>query len=382
MCYLVNDLDKLIDLYSSKTIRTMTSLPKKIYKKSLIGISIMILCGKHNTYDQDKNLNFINTIKKNIYKKDELEQIYDKVQNIVNKSLSNSHFKKPYDDEFTDKIIFFMRRKLLELREEDISLFQAKELSGFLNFKRFFSINSIHDYTWIELELSRGLIPTFPEMIIFNDLKVFWNKYLDILEVIDSFYFDEKFINNNLNYLSMPVNREKHYELGALYRNLVFLSVSYVESYLYHLFCLIREVEIEEKSKVSRIVKKDMIQDTEIIEKVLFVLYPNLEKEISDLYTKYKCILKHRDRYVHASPLIDKSNNSPHLKPLLDINTDRLIIFLQTSIDIVLKIDSNLPKELKLLFWFYNDKINFKNLEKIELTNHRAKINEMDYYKS
>lgn len=123
-----------------------------------------------------------------------------------------------------------------------------------------------------------------------------------------------------------------------------------------------------------------MIQDTQIIDDILFVLFPELEEEIRDPYEIYINNLNHRDRYVHASPLIDKSNNSPHLKPLLDINEARLIEFLQNSIDIVLKIEENLPRELKLLFWWYNEEIIFSNLNKIELTYNKAQINKMSYY--
>lgn len=348
--YTLDELDNLIELYSSSNIRTMSGINKKVYKKSLIAITINIFSGTHVTFGQSQNLNIINNILLRKYNKEEMKKLHDEISNIVDSTLKKSNFRAPFDEDFTNECIEFMRKRLSQLKEDNISLFQARELSKIIDIKKYFSIESMSEFIWIEFDLIRGLIPTFPEMIIFNDLKVFWNKYIDTIEHISSEQAKVAFKNNPLKYLGYEKNREKHYELGTLYRSLIFLAVGYVESYLYNLFCTIRETDIYGKNKVSTIINKDMVQDTQIIEDVLLVIFPKMAGEISELYKKYKIILNHRDRYVHVSPLIDKSNNSSHLKPVLDINKDRIAEFLQTSIDLVKKLIGAYLKNFNFYF--------------------------------
>lgn len=374
------EMEYLINLYSSKTMRRLSGNVKKAYKHCLCGIFLNIISGYHRTAGQEANIKLAEQIGRLIIKPKEIEDLFELViKNNVYTSLRVKGFKEPFDDKFLNNCISFMRDKLNELNSKNICLFQAKEICQLVDLKKFFKMDFISEFHWLEFNIIKGLIVTVPECIIFNDLKVQWNNYIEVKTYLDKEWKKVKTMEDELEYFRNEINREKMYEFGTLYRSLVFLSVSFVESYLYNLFCCIREIDISGKELIKDILKIDMIQDTQIIEDVLYVLFPDLKEHVGSLYKEYKTINDYRNRYVHASPLIDRSDNTPHLKPLLDTDQNRLIDFLQTSVDLVTKIQSNLPKSLNLLFWWYNDEIIFKEFKKIELTNEKARINRIEY---
>lgn len=374
------EIEYLSGLYSSKTMRQLSGTVKTAYKHCLCGIFINIITGQHRTSSQEANTILAEQIRKLIIKPKEIEGVLNlMIKPNLNKSLIEHGFKLPFDDNFLNNCISFMRDKLKELQSEDISLFQAKEISKLVDINKFFGLDFVSEFHWIEFNIVRGMVITVPEAIIFNDLKVEWNKYIETYTYLHQEFEKIGTAEDEFEFYKNEINREKMYELGTLYRGLVFLSVSFVESYLYNLFCCIREIDISGKESIQHILNVDMIQDTQIIENVLYKLFPDIKNNIDDLYQKYKTINNYRNRYVHASPLVDRSSNTPHLKPLLDIKRERLLDFLQTSTDLVLKIQNNLPQNLNLLFWWYNDEIKFFDFKKISLTNTNSRINKVDY---
>lgn len=375
-----SELDYLIELFSSSIIRTMSGNKKRVYKYSLCGIFINIIIGNHKLGGQISNFQFIEGIRKSKLNRDEYRQLLEfTAKPNVHKSFDENGFIKPYNDALINNIIAFMRDKLNTLKDSRVCLFHAKELSQFLDINAFFKFDFVSGFHWVEFGLVNGLVVTIPEGIIFNDLKVQWNSFIDThlelrMEHSKVFSPDEEF-----EFYKDEKNREKQYKWGAIYRNLIFLGVSFVESYLYDLFCCIREMNIDNKDQIAGILKEDKVQDAQIIEQVLYKLYPDLKGQIEDLYKRYKTINDYRDRYVHASPLIDSSNNTSHLKPLLDLDVKQLCEFLQVCLDLVKQIDDFLPKQLNLLFWWYNEEIIFADFKKISLTNSDARINKIDF---
>lgn len=353
---------------------------KNAYKYCLCGIFLNIITGQHGTFSQKANIELIEKIRKLIIKPKEAEDVLNLIiKPNVHKSLTEQGFNPPFDNNFLNNCISFMRDKLQELQAEGVCLFQAREMSRLLEINKFFTMDFVSEFHWIEFNIVKGMVVAVPEAIIFNDLKVEWNNYIDTYTYLQLEMEKVETTEDEFEYYKNEINRGKMYELGALYRGLVFLSVSFVESYLYDLFCCIREIDVSGKESIQNILNVDMVQDTQIIENVLYKLFPDIKNRIESLYQKYKTINNYRNRYVHASPLVDSSNNTSHLKPLLDINRERLIDFLQTSIDLVLKIQDNLPQNLNLLFWWYNDEIKFLDFKKINLTNVNARINKVKY---
>ena len=170
------------------------------------------------------------------------------------------------------------------------------------------------------------------------------------------------------------------YKLVATYRTLIILSVSFVEAYLYNLFYCIKQVDFSEKSQVEDVLGYKKIEDKQIIKQVIYVLFPEIQERVDNYFEKYKETTKYRDRYIHASAFMDQSDNTSELEPLLKFDLNILITSLQNSIDFVKVIDSQLPSNLQILFWWYDDEINFHEFKKLQLTNSISSINRSEYH--
>ncbi|NWK69745.1 hypothetical protein HWX41_11795 [Bacillus paramycoides] len=55
---------------------------------------------------------------------------------------------------------------------------------------------------------------------------------------------------------------------------------------------------------------------------------------------------------MHTSAFVDSSSKIAQLQPLLNIRTEDTIKYLQNAVDFVYLIDSNLPPNEQLLYWW------------------------------
>ncbi len=381
---------QLSDLISRDTLNTMSGKQKEAYKYAICGLFINIIQGTHFTEVQKINLIFLEAIRNCPRDNPDLDGFLSLASTNVNMSLEKCNFKKPYDSKFLDYSINFLRTKVKEISDNGISLFQVSEISKILDVNKFFEISCLADHHWIEFSLDRHLIPTFPEYILFNDLKVQWNNYIDVKEKISESKSKVRSAEDKHNYLKDEDNRSNSYSSGTFYRTLIILCVSFVEAYIYDIFLSIKEGNLPNKQQIESILNERKLQDIEIINRVIFHLFPELknDSEFMVLFTNYKKIVKIRDRYIHASAFINESSNKSDLEPLLNLKEDILVDALQDSVDFVKKMNELLPDELKLLYWMdhdksdekYNKSVNFHNLSKLSLTNSTSCFNRRNYH--
>ncbi|TMN21749.1 hypothetical protein [Lentibacillus cibarius] len=174
--------------------------------------------------------------------------------------------------------------------------------------------------------------------------------------------------------------RELENKIGGMQRNLVFLSVTFVEACLYDFFYNIKQGNHEETREVRDVLNKKKINDKQIIENIIYKLYPDAVEKIKPHYANYKEVLNYRDRYVHASPFTDESRHISHLQPLFQVTRGKTIEFLQYSYDFIRQVDDILPDKYKMLFWMFDAEVNFYNEESLQLTNNRSRLSKIGYY--
>jgi hypothetical protein len=370
----------LNDLIKKETVDSLIGKHKEIYKLAICGIFINIIGGRHATEIQsgtiEKAIEIRNTPRKIL----NLGAMLNEVEKVVHTSLENAFFKKPYDNQKISMIINFFRARITDQLDNGRTLFQAKELDSFLDYRAFLGYDNLFDYHWIEFNLLRGLIPTIPEAIIFNDLKVQWNFYLEVLNSISSNYQNVDSFRSQFDFFKEKNNRELLYIESSSRRNLMFIGVTFVEAYLFHLFLSVKENTNIEKEIFGRIIHKFKISDREIVEKILFKLDSSYEENLGDIYQEYCIILEYRDRYVHASPFpYQHDHRTSQLQPLLNISHEDVINALQTSVDFVKKIDNLLAEDLKILWWWYDGEISFIEEKPLNLTNDSSRIEKIEF---
>lgn len=385
----MDEVNFLLNLVSRDKLNTMSGKQKKAYKYTICALFINIIQGNHFTYLQNTNKKYVITVQKLPHKDPDLDGILNLFSLNVNTSLENNNFKKPYDDKFLNNVIAFLRTRLKEMDNDGISLFQVKDISRILDINQFCGISCLAEHHWVEFSLNRHIIPTFPEYILFNDLKVQWNYYIDVKAKLSNSQINIKTKQEYFEYLKNEQNRHDSYSLGALHRTLIISCVSFVEAYLYDLFLLITKSNLPNKKEIESILNKRKIQDIEIVERVLCYLFSEIKTndEFNDLYKKYKKVIKIRDRYIHASAFTNTSSNKSDLEPLLNLDENSLVEALQLSVDFVNKINELLPKEFKILYWMdsnendagYNKAVNFHEFTKLSLTNSKSNFNQRDY---
>lgn len=370
-----------LELYFMKTtLDTMSKNHKIAYKHCLGAIFINLISGRGWTSWQNDNYKILEGVKSLPRKGTDFEEITKRVASVVYPSLGESHFLKPYNTTFFDKIINFTRVRLRELKDKDNSLFQASELVDIIDLKSFFGHKSVEKHHWIDFDLRSGLVLTLPEAIIFHDLKVHWNEFVRLVNSLNEEQSKHQSRRERFEYAKSEPAREKFYKRSAAARTLIFLCVSFVESYLLNLFYTIKEGDVPEKGVASGMLAQSRIEDQMIVEGVIYKMFPSFKASLDEMYKAYKLTNNFRNRYVHASPFIDTSTNISHLQPLLAVNDDVVIESLQNSLDFVRTLDRLLPDNLKLLFWWYDEEIiSLRDMQPMKLTNKDSRFDQLSY---
>lgn len=371
------ELDYLKQLVSRNTIKPLRGHQKKAYKYVLCAIFINLIGGNGLQRGQEENYKLADSIRRGF---NITEITYESIESEVKKSLRFNSFKPPYNEDFINKVIEFFRLRLDEVAKNKRSLFKAEHLNSIMNIDKHYGENGfrLYNHHWMEFDLDLGLIPTYPEYIIFTDLKIQWNYYIDNKEKLNELLKTITDKKSKIDFYKQEKNREVELITSSLRRTLIFTGVTFTESYLYDLFYNLKSNKLPGKEKIIKVFKKERVNDTDVIERVLFELYPSIKGSIETLYKNYKEVLNIRDRYVHASPFVDPSDRkTSQILPLLTLNHEKLIDSLQTCVDLVREIDQNLPENLQLLFWL-KENIVFDN-QKLNVTNKDSNLNKMVY---
>ncbi len=376
-------IKKLDQMLSRETLSVMRGNQKQAYKYVMCAIFINIIGGNNLQAGQSANLQLSEQIKNTRREVGISDDTLKRIKVDVEKSLNANNIVGYKKTDFLETLIQFFRSRLKDIMLNERSLFQASEASHLIDIKGFFYDRGtpVLNHHWIEFNVEQGLIPTFPVPFILNDLKVHWNHFIDRY----NFYYDElKQVKSDEGYLEFIKRediREANHTISGLYRTLIFTSVTLVEAYLYDVFYNIKESNAVKEPSLINVLAIQRINDTQIIEQLLYKLYPDLKNTIFDLYKEYKNILVQRDCYVHASAFSDPSNKTK-MQFFLNLNNKSVVNSLKCCTNLIKKIEEKLAPDYKILFWWehYQIDLDFEKMEKLKLTNDNARITRLTFY--
>lgn len=378
----MTELDHIESFFSKETLDTMSKNHKVAYKYCLGAIFINLIVGGGRIRGQHENYTIAEQVKGLPRKETNFDLLVRDLSTKVHDSMEKNYFVKPYGTALLDRLITFTRLRLRELKDKDNSLFQATELTGIIDLKSFFGFQSVEKHHWIDFDLRSGLVLTLPEAIVFHDLKVHWNEFIRLASLLEEELSQFKSHKEKFNYFNAEPTREKLYKRAAAARVLIFLCVSFVESYLLNLFYTIRESAVPGKEVAAGMLAQAKVEDEMIVEAVIYKIFPTFKTALDSMFRTYKATNNFRNRYVHASPFMDASTNISYLQPLLSVDDGLVIESLQNALDFVRALDSLLPEYLKLLFWWYDDEeVVFKKMQPLKLTNSYSRYSRMSYEK-
>lgn len=379
----MTEIEFIQSLFSRETLDSMSKNHKVAYKYCLGAIFINMIGGGGHTKGQKENYRIAEMVKALPRKQTNFDALLEGLSVKVHKSMERSHFIKPYNTALLDKVINFTRKRLLEFKEKENSLFQASELADIVDLKAFFGFQSIEKHHWVDFLLHSGLVVTLPEAIVFHDLKIHWNEFIRLVGVIQGEIETLNPGKERFDYFNKESTRENMYKRAASGRALIFLCVSFVESYLLNLFYTIRESPVPGKDVAAGMLAANKIEDETIVKAVIYKIFPDYKATIDDMFKTYMGTAKIRNRYVHASPFIDAANNGSEMQPLLNITDELVVDSLQNAINFVRALDGLLPDNLKLLFWWYDtEEIVFRNFQTLKVTNSASRYSRMKYDRS
>jgi hypothetical protein len=151
-------------------------------------------------------------------------------------------------------------------------------------------------------------------------------------------------------------------------RQLIFITITVVESYLYDSIIYISEEELKRHELLATISHKKL-QDTQIIEDIICKVEPELKKEIEPYYMSYKKLNDLRNRYVHINMRVDKTTSKyPIMFSVIALARLGLPKIINDCIKLMLLINEKffVKRETDLLFWFEYKDFSFENMEKFE----------------
>ncbi|PFQ19910.1 hypothetical protein [Bacillus cereus] len=341
-------IDELIELSSSEKVREFSSHPKKLYKHYLAGILNDIIFEGHVVqnffFHQAKAMAFSPREWEN---KDAFGYRKNKEETI--NTLKANYFISPERDSQLDIIIAFLRKYLNDLKYNRKTLYLVSELEKIIKIKEYYRVKrglSIKDHQWLDITEHHELVLTSPEFFNYLDLINLWNDYINKRDRIN------QLLSKNARDKFNRELRELDYSIKGSERTLIILATNFVESYLYYYFYNIKSSNSYPRNKLHK--QKGYIQDTQIVEDLIFEEHNSikLNTDIQTAYATFKDSLQIRDRFVHTSAFVDSSNKFAQLQPLLNILTEDTIKYLQNAIDFVYLIDSNLPSNEQILYWW------------------------------
>lgn len=340
--------ETLKQLYSRNTLSQLSGTPKKFYKLNLTLLTFELLKGIKSNY-----IYFITQCNSILFNPKGFtdENEYSNFNKYYINEINDFIPRDKNQDNFINDIIQLSREIFEELSHNKKVLLRVSELQHTFNVVKYFrkifkdvDNNNLKPHVWIDLDLTRGITPTYPELLTYGDLINLWGIYLDKIKQLDD-YMD--------SYTQQY--KQINYDLQTLSKHLNISAITFVESYLYHIFYDVKESNyLVRNDSIKRFLTNIKVEDEQIIKQLIIpeFCYNNTEKteEINRLFKIYEDLNKKRNRFIHVSAF--EQNGKSHLLPLLDIDHQEIIRTLEVCTDLVIAIESILPSDFKLLFWW------------------------------
>lgn len=346
------DYEELKELYSRETLNRLSKTPKKFYKLNLTLLTFEILRGI-----RFESIRYISECKNILLFPMEYTDQNEFLRfNVACITKINDFIPGEKEQEdFINGIIQLTRKVLEQLSQNKKVLLRVSELEQTFNVGKYFrrtfrnvDNNNLKPHVWIDIDLSRGITPTYPELLTYGDLINLWGMYLDKIK-------QEKNYSNKFNEPYNTFHKQLNYDLITLRKYLNISAITFVEAYLYHVFYDVKESNYSLRTEsIRKFMENTKVEDEQVIKQLIIpeFCYDNEEnaEEINRLFEEYEDLNKKRNRFIHASAF--EQNGESHLLPLLDTSHEEIIQALNVCTDFVMAIENILPSELKLLFWW------------------------------
>ncbi|PYZ99097.1 hypothetical protein CR205_11220 [Alteribacter lacisalsi] len=360
---ITSKLDKML---SGKTIQKLSGKPKKCYKYSMTAIFLNICANEQMSDGQTLNFGIAEHILQNPeeYKSDNSLEYF---KYMVENSFNNAFYHNPKEYKTVDKVINLFREIVLSTKKHGTCLLEVRKLEDIFDVKRFYQKThpNIQPHHWIEINLVRGMIPTFPDFFTYSDLVNTWNIYVEKREAFKLGMFSEPNVSK-LEIQYSTDNKKLKYEMDALVRTLWIGSITFAESYLYYLFYNIKQSGYTPKTESAKtILQQDRVEDEVVIKRIVIPEFmPEKRKHLNTKLKEYSKFNKVRNKFIHPSAFHNEQEMSD-LLPLITTSYNDLATVLESNINFIKEIEDNLPEKFKILFWWDNVKHpDFKGLKK------------------
>ncbi|MCY7449237.1 hypothetical protein [Bacillus altitudinis] len=341
-----DEMIELKNLVSSKKIREFRSDMKKAYKVTLCG-----LFGDIIKYGQYRNGRFYGIAMDLAYNPLSYTQIVPEGRledTLYAFYLFNDHYfynDDINDSKYLDSVLDFFRSYLSNYEKKKRRLYLVKDIQKIYDIKKFHLVHGVKvkDHHWMDINFSHPITFTIPEFFNYADVINIWNEFISV-------YFKLLAENDDKE------TRKLQFRLSTSSRQLVIASITFLESYLYYYFYNLKnDNTLAVSHSVKKVIEQDeYLQDKQIIKQIIFKLHQHIKNDeaVKQLFKKIKENIKLRDRFIHNSAFIDKTNQLSQLEPLMALETDEIIDIAQSCIDFILRVEELLPEEEKILFWW------------------------------
>lgn len=368
-------LELLFDLVKRNNVEKLSGKPKEMLRYQLASIFVSVIRGdfKNNQIILTNKIEVALNIRNRPNKIKEMDtNVLNKYKETIVNELRTNHFHNVDNYSSITKIIKFFRDKLFGLRE-DKRFWKVEDLEELLSVQGFlqmyypiFKENTIKNHHWIDFNIRHGIVPTYPELISYNDLINSWNCILET----NSLYQQKSSTQNT----ESDELRMLEYSLFSFQRFGYTACVTFFEAYLYYIFYNFKEQSMYiDDSKINGLYRKNprKITDEEILKKVIEPKFFNKKdkdsNQFKDFNKRYKKLNEIRNSIIHTSAFEDESNKHATMELFFELNINELRENYELIIDFTLLIESKLPANHKILFWWGSyEEPNFKSNKKIK----------------
>ena len=301
------------------------------------------------------------------YSAEHYDDKYEKYSEFLEEQISNVKiFKLPNENSY-NRLVVFIREILKELGKNSVCSRKREEVEKYISINDCFK-NIDSNVRWIGINVEQGIHPLIPESLVWSDFKVIWNQFARYAKV--ALYDWSDSIDKDMEYERIKDKKslEIQYITSSMERMVLVCCITFIESYLYNTRIVIRDNPIFrsriEDNNLNSVLKNDKINDTQIIEDILFKIYPELKDIIYDNYEVYRRLLKLRDKYIHVS-VREAGDGQPEMKQLMSTAGLNIEMKVKYVLDIIESINKIIwdSEEINLLWWKKDESCNFVEFE-------------------
>lgn len=358
--------DYILKLYSRDSLNTMSKSKKKLYKLFLTALATNLLTGGINRSDSMEIIGELERLLEEKLNAESYEDRYIQYSNYLKELLKIDKMFKLTDEDSYNNLIAFTREILEDLIRKKIYVCIREDIEKYINIADYCKIDS--NVRWIGINFDTGLYPFIPDKLVWYDFKIIWNMFAKYKN--QALHEWSNSVQQNMQYedISNKDYLEVQYISGTMERTVLVSCITFVESFLYNARIIIRDTPAFRKSiennNLITIINNDKVNDMQIIEDILFKIYPNLKENISEEYQIYKELLKVRDKYVHIS-VHENGDKKPEMSSLLLSSGLNIESKVKYALDIVYKINNSIlySHNINLLWWKKDESCSFEDLE-------------------